>query len=196
MRKLKLQVQISVDGFIAGPNGEMDWMTWDWDDKIKDYVNELTDSVDTILLGRKMRTGFISHWSSVVNPTDPSYTFAKKMMDKPKVVFSKTLDKSDPIAIGWENTVIAKGGLADEVYKLKNNTGKDIIVYGGATFDSSLIKTGLIDEFHLFVNPAVIGNGLSIFKDLNDKQNLKLVKSIPFECGIVLLNYEPVRAKS
>ena len=196
MRKLKLQVQISVDGFIAGPNGEMDWMTWDWDDKIKDYVNELTDSVDTILLGRKMTTGFISHWSSVVNPTDPSYAFAKKMMDKPKVVFSKTLDKSDPIAIGWENTVIAKDGLADEVYKLKNNTGKDIIVYGGATFDSSLIKTGLIDEFHLFVNPAVIGNGLSIFKDLNDKQNLKLVKSIPFECGIVLLNYEPVRTKS
>ena len=129
MKKLKLQVQMSVDGYIAGPNGEMDWMTWDWDDQIKTYVNELTDSVDTILLGRKMTDGFISHWSSVVNPTDPSYAFAKKMMDKPKVVISKTLDKSDPIAIGWENTLIARSELADEVNKLKNQNGKDIIVY-------------------------------------------------------------------
>jgi dihydrofolate reductase len=196
MKKLKLQVQMSVDGYIAGPNGEMDWMTWDWDDQIKSYVNELTDSVDTILLGRKMTDGFISHWSSVITkPNDPSYAFAKKMMDIPKVVFSKTLNKSDPIAIGWENTVLAKGDLADEVKKLKNQSrslsgGKDIIVYGGATFDSSLIKAGLIDEFHLFVNPAVIGNGLSIFKDINDKQKLQLIKAIPFDCGIVLLNYK------
>jgi dihydrofolate reductase len=190
MRKLKLQVQMSVDGFIAGPNSEMDWMTWNWDDKIKDYVDELTDSVDTILLGRKMTAGFIGHWSSV-KPDDPSYPFARKMIDKPKVVFTKTLGRSE-----WENTVIAKGELADEVNKLKNQTGKDIIVYGGATFDSSLIKAGLIDEFYLFVNPAIIGNGLSIFKDINAKQALKLVKSISFECGIVLLNYEPVRANS
>ena len=123
MRKLKLQVQISVEGYIAGPNGEMDWMTWNWDDKIKACVNELTDSVDTILLGRKMTPGFIGHWSSVTDPADPSYAFAKKMMDKPKLVFSKTLDKS-----GWENTVIAKGDLVDEVNKLKSQNGKDIIV--------------------------------------------------------------------
>ena len=188
MRKLKLQVQMSVDGFIGGPNGEMDWMTWTWDDKIKEYVNELTDSVDTILLGRKMTPGFIGHWSAV-QPSDPSYPFARKMMDKPKVVFSKTLDKSDPIAIGWENTTIAKGDISDEVNKLKNQAGKDIVVYGGAGFDSSLIKAGLIDEFHLFINPAAIGNGLPIFKEISDKQQLKLVKAIPFDCGIVVLNY-------
>jgi dihydrofolate reductase len=188
MRKLKLQVQMSVDGFICGPNGEMDWMVWNWDDKIKDYVNELTDSVDTILLGRKMTPGFIGHWSAV-QPTDPSYPFARKMMDKPKVVFSKTLDRSDPITIGWENTTIAKGDITDEVNKLKNQSGKDIIVYGGAGFDSSLIKEALIDEFHLFINPAAIGNGLPIFKALLNKQPLKLVKAIPFDCGIVVLNY-------
>ena len=70
MRKLKLQVQMSVDGFIAGPNGEMDWMIMDWDDKIRNYVFELTEPVDTILLGRKMTDGFVSYWSDVLTKPD------------------------------------------------------------------------------------------------------------------------------
>jgi dihydrofolate reductase len=186
MRKLKLQVQMSVDGYIAGSNGEMDWMVWDWDDKLKRYVNELTEPVDTILLGRKMTDGFISYWSDVMSkPDDPSNAFAKKMIETPKVVFTKTLNKSQ-----WMNTDIATGDLRDEINKLKSQNGRDIIVYGGATFDSSLIKAGLIDEFHLFINPAAIGNGLTIFKDLNEIQKFNLVKSIAFDCGIVLLHYQ------
>src|SRR5580704_16690907 len=109
----------------------------------------------------------------------------KKMIDKPKVVFTKTLEKSE-----WENTTLAKGELADEVKKIKDQPGKDIIVYGGAGFNSSLIKEKLIDELHLFVNPAVIGEGLPIFKNISAKQSFKLIKSIPFDCGIVLLHYE------
>jgi dihydrofolate reductase len=194
MRKLKLQVQMTVDGFVGGPNGELDWMSFNWDDKIQKYVNELTDSVDTILLGRKMTDGFISYWTDVVaNPADPQYAFARKMVDKPKVVFTKTLDKSN-----WENTTIAKGDLAEEITKLKNKSSdqdggqvKDIIVYGGASFVSSLVKNNLIDEYHLFINPAAIGKGLSIFSTLNNKLNIKLVKSIGFDCGIVLNYYEP-----
>jgi dihydrofolate reductase len=190
MRKLKLQVQMSVDGYIAGSNGEMDWMVWDWDDKLKRYVNELTEPVDTILLGRKMTDGFISYWSDMMSkPDDPSNAFAKKMIETPKVVFTKTLNKSQ-----WINTDIATGDLTDEINKLKSQNGRDIIVYGGATFDSSLIKAGLIDEFHLFINPAAIGNGLTIFKDLNEIQKFNLVKSIAFDCGIVLLHYEAKRA--
>ena len=178
-------MQISVDGFVAGLNNEMDWMVWDWDDDLKHYVNELTDSVDTILLGRKMADGFITHWSNVVkSPEDPSHPFAKKMVDKPKVVFTKTLEKSS-----WENTRLAKGQLADEIKNVKKESGKDIIVYGGAGFVSSLIRENLIDEFHLFVNPAILGRGLTIFKSVEEKQNLKLVQSISFSCGIVLLNY-------
>ena len=136
-----------------------------------------------------MTDGFISYWSDVMTkPDDPSYAFAKKMIETPKVVFSKTLKKSQ-----WINTSIATGDLVDEIRKLKNQNGKDIIVYGGASFDSSLIKEGLIDEFHLFINPAAIGDGMSIFKDLNHTQKFNLVKSIVFDCGIVLLNYEPNR---
>jgi dihydrofolate reductase len=190
LRKLKLQVQMSTDGYIAGPNGEMDWLVWNWDDKLKEYVNELTESVDSILLGRKMTEGFISYWSDVMaKPDHPDYAFAKKMIETPKVVFTKTLNKSK-----WVNTDIATGDLTDEINKLKRQEGKDIIVYGGASFDSSLIKAGLIDEFHLFVNPAAIGNGMTIFKDLNEMQKFTLVKSTAFDCGIVLLHYEPKRA--
>ena len=132
MRKLKLQVQMSVDGFIAGPNGEMDWMVLDWDDKIRNYVFELTEPVDTILLGRKMTDGFISYWSDVMTkPDDPSsidrsHAFAKKMIDTPKIVFTKTLKKSQ-----WPNTDIATGDLTDEITSLKSKDVKDIIVYDG-----------------------------------------------------------------
>jgi dihydrofolate reductase len=190
MRKLKLQVQLSVDSYIAGPNGEMDWMIWDWDDKLKNYVFELTDPVDTIILGRKMTDGFVSYWSDVMTkPDDPFYAFAKKMIETPKVVFTKTLKKSQ-----WANTDIATGDLTEEIMKLKTQNGKDIIVYGGASLDSSLIKEGLIDDFHLFINPVAIGKGMTIFKDLNNIQKFILVKSIAFDCGIVLLHYEPKRA--
>ncbi len=187
MRKLKLQVQMSVDGYIAGPNHELDWLEWNWDDKLKEYVDELTESVDTIILGRKMTEGFISHWTDVMTkPDNPDYEFAKKMIETPKIVFTKTLTESK-----WANTDIATGDLTDEINKLKRQEGKDIIVYGGASFDSSLIKAGLIDEFHLFVNPTAVGNGMALFGDLNRKQKFTLIQSIAFDCGIVVLHYEP-----
>ena len=181
---------MSIDGYIAGPNGEMDWMVWDWDDELKNHVFDLTEPVDTIILGRKMTDGFVSHWSDVMNkPDDPFYAFAKKMIETPKVVFTKTLKKSQ-----WVNTSIATGDLTDEIMKLKNEKGRDIIVYGGATFDSSLIKAGLIDEFHLFINPAAIGrSSMTIFKDINEIQKFSMIKSTPFDCGIVELHYEPKR---
>lgn len=186
LRKLKLHVQISIDGCIAGPNNEMDWMVWEGDEKLREYENRIHEPVDTILLGRKMAGEFISYWSDVVSkPDDPEYSFAKIMMETPKVVFTKTLDKSE-----WINTDIATGDLKDEIGRLKNRDGKDIIVYGGASFDSSLIKEKLVDEFYLFVNPVAIGNGKTIFRDLSEIQKLTLIESIAFDSGIVLLHYE------
>jgi dihydrofolate reductase len=181
MRKIKLQVQMTVDGYIAGINGEMDWTTRDWDDKLKKYVGEITEPIDCIILGRKLAQGFIPYWAS-----HPEQEGADKFNSTKKVVFTKTLEKSE-----WDNTVLAKGYLVEEIAKLKRQDGKDIIAYGGATFVSALIKHGLIDEFHLFINPTAIGNGMSIFKELNNKQNLRLLKTTSFECGIVVLNYEP-----
>ncbi len=183
MRKLKLQVQMSVDGFISGPNGEMDWMVFNWDNELKKYVNEITKPVDCIVLGRNLAQGFIPHWAS--KPKGEDSWFIDKMNNSSKVVFTKTLEKSE-----WDNTILARGDLVDEVNKLKNKNGKDIIAYGGGTFVSALIKARLVDEFHLFVNPVALGTGMAIFKELNGKQNLTLKKSTAFACGIVLLNYE------
>lgn len=189
MRKLKLQVQMSVDGYIAGPNGEMDFMVWDWDDELKQYVTDITEPVDCIVLGRRLAEGFIPHWAAVAaDPDHPEFAAGRKFTDTPKVVFSKTLHRPK-----WDNTVLAKGDLAGEITNLKRQVGKDIIAYGGATFVSALIKQGLIDEFHLFINPAALGSGMAIFKELDAKQNLALVKSTPFDCGIVVLHYQPKR---
>lgn len=187
MRKLKLQVQMTVDGYIAGPNGEMDWIVWNWDEALKQYVTELTEPVDCIILGRKLAEGFIPYWAGVAaDPDNPEVASGKQFTNLPKVVFTKTLDQSP-----WDNTVLAKGDLVDEITKLKKQEGQDIIAYGGATFVSALIKHGLIDEFHLFINPAAIGSGMAIFKELDHTQNLTLVKATAFDCGIVALNYEP-----
>lgn len=189
MRKLKLQVQMSIDGYIAGPNGEMDFLVWDWDEKLENYVTDLTEPVDTIILGRKLAEGFIPHWAAVAeNPDDPQYSAGKKFTDTHKVVFTKTLVK--PV---WDHTVFAKGDLVDEIAKLKQQVGKDIIVYGGAEFVSGLVEQGLIDEYHLFINPTAIGSGLSIFNKINKKYPLTLKKSLAFDCGIVVLCYEPKR---
>jgi len=184
-RKLKLQMQMTVDGFVAGPNGELDWMTWNWDDELKKYVGDLTNTFDTILHGRKMTDGFVAHWTNATkNSEDPSCAAAKIFVDTPKVVFTKTLNESK-----WANTILAKGDIVKEVNKIKNqNSEKDIIVYGGAGFVSSLIKNNLIDEYHLFINPTAIGKGLEIFSDV-DRFSLKLADSKKFDCGIVVLNY-------
>ncbi len=188
MRKLKLQVQMSVDGFVAGQGGQLDWMTWKWDEALKNYVQELTDSVDSILLGRKLAEGFIPHWAEVAsNPKNPFHDSGKQFVGLYKIVFTQTLEKSE-----WDNTDLAKGNLTDEVKRLKQQDGKDMIVYGGSTFVASLIKEKLIDEFHLFVNPMALGSGLPIFQHLKSYQKLKLVNSIAFDCGIVLLHYEPL----
>ena len=186
MRKLKLQMQVTIDGFVGGPNGEMDWMIFDWDDLIKNDVNALIDSSDTILMGRKMTDEFVNYWTNVLeDPASSEHAFAKKMLDTPKVVFTKTLVESF-----WPNTVLAKGDIVEEVNRLKNQPGKDLIVYGGAGFVSSLIKENLIDEYNFFINPTAIGRGMTIFGKLgNSYLTLKLNHSQFYSCGIVVNTY-------
>lgn len=178
---------MTLDGFVAGPNGEGDWMVFEWDEKSSNRVNELTDSSDTILLGRKMTDEFINYWTSVLDdPENIEYPFARKMIDIPKVVFSKTVKESK-----WINTTVANGDIVEEIENLKKKDGKDILVYGGAGFVSSLIKNNLIDEYHFFVNPVAIGKGMSIFEDSEERLKLRLIKSESFSSGEVELCYEP-----
>ena len=185
MKRLKLQVQMTIDGFVSGPNGELDWMTWDWDDKLKDFVTGLNEPIDTILLGKNMTDGFIDHWKKVKDDKDnPEHWAGVKFTDTPKVVFTKTLSESK-----WENTTLATGELKTEVNSLKSQPGTYLMVYGGAGFVSSLIKEDLIDDYYLFINPIAIGNGKTIFSGIKEKFCLYLKGSVKYQCGIVVNHY-------
>lgn len=176
---------MTIDGFISGTNYEMDWMKFPWTEDIISYVREITEPVDTILLGKNLAQGFIPHWENVIkNPDDPEYEGGLKYTSTPKIVFTKTLNESI-----WNNTLLAKGNIVDEVNTLKQKHGGDIIVYGGSKFVSSLIQNNLIDEYHLFINPTAIGNGLPIFKEINQNLNLTLDECRKFDCGIALIRY-------
>ena len=197
MGKLVLEIQTSLDGYIASPDGNTNWMVWSWgpdwtwDDELQQYHNALTLSADCIMISRQMaEQGFIAHWqNAAMNADSPQYTFAKHITNTHKVVFSKTLNKATPIPGGWDNTDIVAGDFVKAINKIKHDTHHDILVYGGATFVSSLIKEGLIDEFHLLVNPVAIGSGLTIFNTIDRNKQLTLIKSKAFACGVVLLHY-------
>lgn len=179
MRQLKLQTQVSVDGFMSGANREMDWMVYPWDEALINYTAELTEPVDCILLGRKLAEGFIPHWASIPEGEDPA--FVEKINKTKKVVFSKTLN-----SVPWQNTALATGDLKTEVEKLKNQSGQDLIAYGGGNFISCLIENNLVDDLHLYVNPTAIGAGMRVF---TGRTPLTLMKATPFKCGIVVLHY-------
>jgi dihydrofolate reductase len=186
MRKLHLQMQMSVDGFVStGPNDEQKWVTLVWAE-IKTYVIGLLDATDTILIGRKLAVDYIPHWQGVAKqPNDPFHGVAERICQARKVVFTKTVNKSE-----WKNADLATGELVEEVKELKSTSGKDIVAYGGSSFVSALLKERLVDEFHFFVNPIALGKGETVFSELEDWQAFQLKKSIAYDCGLVLLNYE------
>ena len=198
MRKLILETQVSIDGFIAEPDGNTNWMIWNWGpdwawaNELQKHHTDLTLSADTILISRQMaEEGFIAHWQKASEDSaSPQFTFANHVTKTQKVVFSNTLTKSAAIPGGWDTATIASGNLTESINLLKSKPGKNILVYGGATLVSSLIKERLIDEFHILVNPVALGNGLSIFKSMTDKQNMILLQSKSFSCGMVLLQYK------
>jgi len=178
-------MQMSLDGMVStGPNDDQGWVVWALEEIYEDVLT-LLDSSDTILIGRKLAVDYIPYWQDTLKrPDDPMFAFAERIVGAKKVVFSKTLDNAK-----WDNTVIARGELLDEVNRLKQQEGKDLIVYGGTSFVSALIKENLIDDFYFFLNPVALGKGVSVFQTLDRFRKLKLRKSTAYGSGIVLLNY-------
>lgn len=187
MRKLKVQVQMTLDGFVAGPNGELDWM-WigERDDTIYRDVINLADSCDTILLARKMTPEFVDYWENVVDNQKDSkeYPLAQRMVNLNKVVFSRTLS-----GMKGRNLRVENGDLATVVQALKKAPGKDIMVYGGATFVGSLISQDLVDELYIFRRPVAIGQGLPIFRD---RKVFQLVSTDTYKNGTTFTKFLPV----
>lgn len=172
MRKVKLQMTF-------------DGISWD-DDMVTFCINNLKN-VDNILLGRKTAEGFIPYWAEYARKPkqgDINNRLGKPLTDIPKIVFSNG-QKANP----WENTTIIKGDIVEEIKNLKKKAGKDMIVYGGLSFVSSLVKHELIDEYYLFVNPLAVSSDEPILKFINSKVKLRLKDCKPFSCGTVLLFY-------
>lgn len=193
MRKLILQMQLSVDGFVGAAGGEH-WQLWEWgnncpwDDDLKQDFNAVFAGIDTILLSRKMaEEGYLTHWGNAAKnfPRDPFYAFAQRIVEARKVVLSDKLAASR-----WERTTLASGDLPREVKALKTQGGGDMAVFGGAGFASALIAAGLVDEIQLFINPAALGDGERIF-DLGGFRQLRVLGSKAYACGMVVNRYAP-----
>jgi dihydrofolate reductase len=183
MRKLKLHMDMTVDGFVAGPQGQQDWLTgWSGDDKLLSWEYRFTDSHDTILLGRKTAEEFTTYWENVKSDS-PDYEFARRMVNIPKIVFSRTLESH----LG-KNVRVENGPLVETIKGLKGQSGKDILVYGGVTFVSALLENKLIDELNFIVNPVAIGEGMRIF---SARWPLKLESSTAYANGVVVNTYLP-----
>jgi dihydrofolate reductase len=185
MKKVKLQMQMTINGYVAGSNGENDWMTWNPDAEFIEFLKSLLDASDTLLLGRRTAESIIKYWENEA-VKNLAHSFAKKIADIPKVVFTETLDKSI-----WNNTKLAKGNLAEEIDALKQQNGKDILVFGGAGFVSSLIKERLIDEYHLIINPTAMSNCMTIFNSVDRTQKFTPIQSKLYPGGKTVLSFKP-----
>ncbi len=193
MRKLILQMQMSVDGFV-GSDGADGWLLWSWgesngwDEDLKRDFNLHFEKIDTILLSRKMaEEGYLSHWSKAAKryPQDPFYFFAKRVTEMAKVVPTNKLTNSV-----WERTTIQPGGFRREVTALKTASGGAIGVFGGAGFAAALISASLVDEFQFYINPTVLGSGVRIF-EASGFQKLKLLEAKGYASGMVVSRYAP-----
>ena len=185
MRKIILQMNMSLDGITSGPNGEMDWMLVDPDGW--KMLFDLYAGVDTVLLGRLNYEGFLAYWPAVASdpkssPTDAN--FARWMNKVPKIVFSHTLQKTE-----WENSRLAQGDVASEIAQLKAQPGKDILVMNSTALSKSLLDLDLIDEYWLWLQPAIAGKGNDLFDGVRQVKPLKLVEAIPYPLGTVFLRY-------
>ena len=192
MRKVILSNSVTLDGFFAGPNGELDWHIVD--DEIKEYANDLLSNVDALLFGRVTYQLMADYWpAAATNPSTPKsdLEIADKMNNLPKIVFSKTLQE-----VKWNNSRLVKENIAEEISKMKQQPGKDMVIFGSGSIVSTFMQLGLIDEYRIIVNPIVLGNGNPLFKGINGKQNLKLLNTKVFDSGIVILFYEPAQTPS
>jgi dihydrofolate reductase len=174
-------MSMTLDGFVADQNGKMDWIFSSSTQTTRDYIDDLLNKADHILLGRGMSAGFLDYW-----PTDKT-EFGAKINRLPSTVFSKTLDK-----VEWPNVTVAKD-IASEIARLKSEPGKNLILYGGASLVQSFINLNLIDEYHLLVGPLILGKGLSLFANIQSERKLNLVKTTTSETGVVVFHYEPKR---
>jgi dihydrofolate reductase len=185
MRKIISFMHISLDGFVAGPNGEMGWIKVD--EEIFDHVGKRISETDTALYGRVTYQMMESYWPAAGDEPDASkhdIDHSKWYNKAHKVVLSKTLKEAD-----LTNTTIISDNLSDRINEIKQQPGSEILLFGSPTATHSLIQQNLIDGYWLFVNPIILGQGIPLFVGIKDKTGLKLLTTRQFTSGVTELNY-------
>ena len=186
-------MHISLDGFVAGPNGEMDWIKVD--EEIFDYVGKRVGEGDTAMYGRVTYEMMENYWPSAGEQPDASrhdIEHSKWYKNVHKLVLSKTMKDTGPVVGGRSNTQIISDNISDRINDIKqsrNGGSEEILLFGSPTATHSLIQLNLIDGYWLFVNPIVIGQGIPLFVDIKHRIGLKLLNTQQFSCGVTALSY-------
>ena len=184
MRKVIYAISVSLDGYVEAANGDISWSFPD--EELHKHFNERESMLDTHLYGRRLYENMTAYWPTAdENPSAPQHEieYACIWKSKPKVVFSKTLDH-----VEWNSTLIRED-IANEVDRLKSQSGKDMSV-GGAELASTFMQLGLIDEYWLYIHPIILGSGKPMFQQLDRMHSLKLIETHTFSSGVVLLRYQ------
>ena len=192
MRNIIVSMRVTLDGFIAGPNGAMDWMEEFIDESLANYESELQKTVDVTLFGRVTYQGFESFWPQVArDPASPKglVEYAQQLNAMCKIVFSKTLSRAE-----WNNAALVQEIVPEEIIHMKQEPGRDMVIYGSASIVRTLTNLGLIDRYHLLVYPVVLGSGKPLFQDIVHKVKLSLVSTKTHPSGVVVLSYQPIKS--
>jgi dihydrofolate reductase len=189
-RRLYVSMIVSVDGFIEGPEHELDWFR-DGDPQFERYCDEMLDSVGLALYGRRSYELMVQYWPNAEqNPKSAAdLAFARKMNALPKIVLSRTLQN-----VTWNNTTILRDNVAERLLELKQTPGKPIVAWAGADLVATLAELDLVDEYRLLVQPVVLGRGTPMFQRVTARRKLALTRTTQLGQGIAVLCYEPVRA--
>ena len=195
MRKVILSTNVSLDGFMSGPHGELDWHFRHWNDEMEDYQSEQLKSIDTILFGRVTYVAMTHYWSAKefdVSGRKKDFAFAEWMMNTDKIVFSKTLTATE-----WNHSRIVSENIPEEINHLKQLDGKDMILWGGIRIAHTFLQMDLIDEYKIWIAPVVIGDGFPLFAfALNPfrahSMSLSLVSTTTFSNGVILMSYHKI----
>lgn len=187
LRRLYVSMIVSLDGFIEGPDRQLDWFQ-DGDPQFEQYADEMIDSVGLALYGRRAYELMLSYWPAAeTNPRSATdLSFARRMNALPKVVLSRTLERAD-----WNNTRIVKDRVAETITELKQQPGKPIVAWAGAGLVSTLTQLRLVDEYRLIVCPVLLGRGTPLFQDVATRQQLRLVRTAQLGQHVAVLCYEP-----
>jgi dihydrofolate reductase len=194
MGKLTVSMNLTMDGYIAGPDCELDWHFTSWTKEMADTLCRNLSQADTILLGRITYEAMQAYWSSKAADcfcAAEDYAFAFMMNSYPKLVFSNRIT-----GVSWKNTKLVKGSLEKEISLQKSSGSKRIMVYGSGRLVDALIKANLVDEYQLWMHPVILGKGKRLFRDGENKITLKLVHVETFSSGVVLLCHQTVKTAS